>query len=340
MKGFVLAAGFGTRLSPLTQTVPKPMFPVGQVPLIGYALKLLAYHGITDVVVNLHHLGNMVRGVLGDGAAYGVQVTYSDEQPEILDTGGGLKKMASVLDDTFVAVNSDTILDIDLHAVIEAHKNAGALATMILRRDPAQGAYGQIEVDAESRIRRIVGHAKLGTAPAALTPYMFTGVHILEPRFLDYLPEGPSSVVRAGYMRALDHGEVLRGFVTDGYWVDAGTPPLYFNANRELLTGRLRVRSVQGLPQERSPGIYVHASAAVDASAKLIAPVAIAANVEVGAGAIVGPNVVLGSGSIVAAGAFVTSSVILNDVRVGAERVVEEIVGKKARIGIYERANS
>lgn len=339
MKGFVLAAGFGTRLAPLTQTVPKPMFPVGQVPLIGYALKLLAQQGITDVIVNLHHLGGVLRESLGDGSQYGVKITYSEEQPEILDTGGGLKKCASALTETFVAVNSDTILDIDLAEVLAAHRASGALATMILRKDPEQGAYGQIEVDDENRIRRIVGHAAAGdTQQRTLRPFMYTGIHVVEPRFLDYLPEGPSSVIRAGYMKALDAGEKLSAFITEAYWVDAGTPKKYFNANAEMLRGRAPSRAVQSLPPARSPGIFVDPTARVAADARLVAPVAIAAACEVGAGATVGPDVVIAPGARIAAGAVIERSIVLDGVQIGAERVVEVIAGKAGRVGIHQDA--
>lgn len=272
MKGFVLAAGFGTRLAPLTQTVPKPLFPVGHLPLIGYALRLLAHHGITDVIVNLHHLGKQLRDAVGDGSAYGVSVTYSEE-PEILGTGGGLKKMHHALDDTFVVVNSDTILDVDLTAVLEAHRRRKALATMILRRDPDQGSYGQIEIDGDGKVRRILGHMSPSDeknakeVEARITPYMFTGVHVLEPGLLEYLPEGVETcIMRYGYMKAMNNDELIQGVVTNDYWVDAGTPKRYFDANVDVLTGKARVRYAGNLPPEREPRIWVAPTAEVAAT--------------------------------------------------------------------------
>ena len=126
MKGFVLAAGFGQRLRPITESTPKPLLPVGNVPLIAYALKLLAQAGITDIIVNLHHLGRVIREALGTGEVYGVKITWSEEE-EILGTGGGLKKMHEALEgETFVVVNSDTIIDLDLKAVIATHRRKKA----------------------------------------------------------------------------------------------------------------------------------------------------------------------------------------------------------------------
>ncbi len=339
MKGFVLAAGFGTRLAPLTQTVPKPLFPVGHLPLIGYALRLLAHHGITDVIVNLHHLGKQLREAVGDGSAYGVSITYSEE-PEILGTGGGLKKMHQALDDTFVVVNSDTILDVDLGAVIAKHKERNALATMILRRDPEQANYGQIEIDGEGRVRRILGHMSPADERSAediearITPYMFTGVHVLEPGLLEYLPDGVETcVMRYGYMKAMNNDELIQGVVTNDYWVDAGTPKRYFEANRDVLTGRARIRYAGQMPPERSPGVWVAPTAEVAESAKLQAPVLVGDGARVAEGAQVGPNTVLAKGASVGREAVVENSVLLDDARAD-EQTIGQIVGKKARVPI------
>ena len=339
MKGFVLAAGFGTRLAPLTQTVPKPLFPVGHLPLIGYALRLLAHHGITDIIVNLHHLGKQLRETLGDGSAYGVAITYSEE-PEILGTGGGLKKMHQALDDTFVVVNSDTILDVDLHAVLSAHRKHQALATMILRRDPEQSSYGQIEIDGVGRVRRILGHMSptdernAKEVEARITPYMFTGVHVIEPRLLEYLPEGVETcVMRYGYMKALNNDEIIHGVVSNDYWVDAGTPRRYFDANRDVLSGRARVRYAGDLPPSPSPGIWVSPTAEIAASAKLQAPLMVGEGVRIAEGAQVGPNTVLAAGSSVERDVVVENSVLLEGVRV-EQTTRGVIVGKKGRVEV------
>ncbi len=343
MKGFVLAAGFGTRLAPLTQTVPKPLFPVGHLPLIGYALRLLAHHGITDVIVNLHHLGKQLRDAVGDGSAYGVSVTYSEE-PEILGTGGGLKKMHHALDDTFVVVNSDTILDVDLTAVLEAHRRRKALATMILRRDPDQGSYGQIEIDGDGKVRRILGHMSPSDeknakeVEARITPYMFTGVHVLEPGLLEYLPEGVETcIMRYGYMKAMNNDELIQGVVTNDYWVDAGTPKRYFDANVDVLTGKARVRYAGNLPPEREPRIWVAPTAEVAATAKLQAPVMIGDGVRIGDGAQVGPNTVLAAGSCVGRDVVIENSVVLDDARAD-EQAIGVVVGKKARVEVVKDA--
>lgn len=342
MKGFVLAAGFGQRLSPLTNTIPKPLFPVGNVPLIGYALRLLAYHGITEVIVNLHHLGKSIREALRDGAAYGVHITYSEE-PEILGTGGGLKKVHELLeDDTFVVVNSDTIIDIDLGAVIEAHRRNDALATMVLREEPGQGEYGHIEIDEAGRIRRILGHGGEGLS---LRSYMFTGVHVLEPRFLEYIPPDVSTcVVRYAYTKALNNDEPLFGFTFDGPWLDAGTPAHYFDANVAALEQRLTLRHVDPLggfvlSPRRNVAEVVRIGRDVELgdNVQLLPPVLLGDDARIGDDTTVGPYAVVGPRVHVGKDAQLSHCVLLEGARVESDaRLRRMIVGRKASIALDE----
>jgi len=268
---------------------------------------------------------------VGDGAQYGVRVTYSEEK-DILGTGGGLKRMQHVLDDTFVVVNSDTILDVDLGDVLVRHRSAKATATMCLRRDPGQAAYGQIEIDSEQRIRSIVGHNPGGDEH--LTPYMFTGVHVLEPSILEYVPPAiEADIIRTGYFKALDNGETLLGYVADGYWVDAGTPQRYFNANLDALSGAARIRYAEILPPERTSGVWVASNAEIARSATLVAPVAITDRVCVGDNATIGPNVIISPGAVIGDEVTISNAIVLDDVHVGSrETIAHDIVGKKARV--------
>src|SRR4029453_12940338 len=130
MRAMILAAGFGTRLRPLTNTVPKAIVPVAGRPLIEYGLLFLQSQVVDEVVINLHHLGEKIRAALGDGSAYGLRILYSPEDP-ILETGGGIKKAQSLLEgETFIVLNSDTIIDLDLNAVLAMHRQNQATATL------------------------------------------------------------------------------------------------------------------------------------------------------------------------------------------------------------------
>ncbi|MFQ5667070.1 MAG: NDP-sugar synthase, partial [Candidatus Binatia bacterium] len=213
----ILAAGRGSRLRPLTNAVPKPLLEVGGRPLIAFALRLLRDAGVREVVINLHHLGDQVRSCLGEGSAYGVRITYSEENP-ILDTGGAIAAARAFLaGDTFVVLNADTVMDLVLRQVIDFHQRQRAMATMVLRADVDAARYGVIEVDARQRIRRFLGHADTGASAESLTPLMYAGALIFEPRVFEYLPPGVYSITRDVYPRLLAAGEPLYGYVHTGY---------------------------------------------------------------------------------------------------------------------------
>lgn len=338
VKGFILAAGRGERLRPITDSVPKPLLPVGNLPLIGYALRLLKYNGIEDVIINLFHGGKVIREALGDGSDYGVHITYSEEE-ELLGTGGGLKRMHEQLsEETFVVVNSDALIDIDLRQAIAAHRRHGALATMVLREDPRQSEYGQIETDPSGRIRRILGHGECGDA---LKPYMFTGVHVMDPRFLDYIPpEINTCVNRYAYMKALDNDELLLGHVCSGYFADAGTKERYYEVHTDALSRRLRLAHADPLSgfahePKRDVAEVVRMGRDVELApgVDIVPPVLLGDGVRLGEGARVGPYVLLQAGVHVGRDAHVHHSVVLEGTHIDPDETVGwQLLSRKARL--------
>jgi len=342
VKAFVLAAGFGKRLSPITETVPKALLPVGNLPLIGYTLKLCAFHGITDVVINLHHLGKAIKEALGDGSAYGVEITYSEEE-EILGTGGGLKKMHDYLSDgPFVVLNSDLVFDLDLTALIQVHGSRGALATMAVREDPNQGKYGLIELDDNDTVQRIVGHSRdTDLDETTLRPFMFTGAHVLEPRFLDYIPpDVMTCVIRYGYKKALDNDESVIGFVADGYWNDAGTPSRYLQANVDALAGRCKMAHADPLEgfafaptKEVAEVVRMGEDVQLGTDVRLVPPVLLGDGARVGDHATVGPECVVSAKGTIGKEAKITESVVLEGAKVDSGAVVKKtVVGRKVAL--------
>lgn len=212
----VLAAGFGRRLRPLTDRQPKPLIRVCGRPLISYPLEVIRAAGIRDVIVNLHHRGDQIRTTLGDGSAYGVSITYLREDP-ILDTGGAIENARDLFgNERFAVLNSDTICDLDLGAMISWHERRGALATMVLRPDREAARYGLIEIDAGGRIRRFLGVP--AAVEASLTPLMFGGVHVFEPAIFDYMEPGRFGINAVTYPRLLASGCPVFGYRFGGYW--------------------------------------------------------------------------------------------------------------------------
>ncbi len=240
MRAMILAAGFGTRLQPFTNTIPKALVPVAGRPLIEYGLLFLRSHGIEEVVINLHHLGEKIRTALGDGSMYGLRITYSPEDP-LLETGGGIKNAQPFLDgDTFVVLNCDTIIDLDLNALVTRHRQTRAVATLVLRPDPEAARYGILEIDASGRIRRFLGQPTEVSEP--LSPYMFTGLQILEPRVFDFMPEvKPFSTTREMYPQMLHAGEPLYGFIHTGPWMVVDDTTGLARATQAVIAGQVRL---------------------------------------------------------------------------------------------------
>jgi len=238
VRAMILAAGEGRRLRPLTETTPKALVEVGGRPLIDYSITTLKRAGITELVVNLHWLGEQIRDYLGDGSGHGVSVEYSEEDP-LQDSGGGIAQARPLLgDDTFVTVNADTIVDVDVGRVLAFHREHAAVATMVLRKDPRMDDFGTIAIDGDGRIGRFLAHHRPALDEVAcerLDPYMYTGVQVLEPAIFEYMDASePFSLTRETYPRLLAADEPLFGYRFDGAWITVGTPDQLKSAGERL----------------------------------------------------------------------------------------------------------
>lgn len=242
MRAMVLAAGYGTRLRPATDSLPKALIPVGGRPMIEYSLRLLKCYGIREIVINLHHLGEKIADQLGDGKKLGLEIVYSREK-ELLDTGGGILQARSLLDNgTFIVINSDILIDLPLKDVVSYHREKMAIATLVLRPDALADRYGAIETAAEGRIHRFLNFELPGEVPTPLTKQMFTGVQVLEPGIFEYMEsKGPFSTTGKTYPKLLLQGEALYGFPFHGFWQDLGTMERIEEAEEKLATGEVRL---------------------------------------------------------------------------------------------------
>ena len=239
MRAMLLAAGLGTRLRPLTDAMPKCLVRLHDRPMIDYPLLMLRRYGVREVVVNVHHFADQVEEYLGDGARFGVRIVYSREET-LLDTGGGLLRVRSFLDrGAFVVVNGDVLIDLRLDEVVRFHRQRGAAATLVLRKDAAADAYGTICTDAHGNVCRFLHHEAPRVPQGKLEQYMFTGVQVLEPTVFRYMDEDevPFGITRLTYPRMLGAAERLSGFRFDGEWQDLGTPERLESADRRLRNG-------------------------------------------------------------------------------------------------------
>jgi len=243
VKAMVLAAGEGTRLRPLTNDMPKALVPVAGRPMIEYALLLLRHHGIREVIINLHHFGEQIERWLGDGHHFGLTINYSKES-ELLDTGGGLLKAKPFLqDESFIVINTDALIDLELANAIAFHKRQNAAVTLVLRPDADADRYGSIDIDSKARIRRFLTTQAPASSSGPLRKLMFSGVQILEPTVFDYMTAMPQkfSTTRETYPKMLAAGEALYGFCFEGFWQDLGTAERIKEAETKLARGEARL---------------------------------------------------------------------------------------------------
>src|SRR4051812_47226956 len=237
MQALILAGGEGTRLRPLTSTVPKPVVPLVDRPFITFMLDWLRRHGVDDVVMSCGHMADGVRGVLGDGSSIGVRLRYLEE-PRPLGTGGALKFAEDMLDERFLMLNGDTLTDFDLSAQIAAHERTGARATLALYPVEDPSAYGLVRLNADDSVREFVEKP----APDQIdTNNISAGVYVLEKSVLDILTKGePASIERDVFPELVANG--LYGHVSHGYWKDIGTPERYLEATFDILEGSVATK--------------------------------------------------------------------------------------------------
>jgi mannose-1-phosphate guanylyltransferase len=340
MRAMVLCAGFGTRLRPLTDKVPKPLVPLCGIPLLRYNFALLQGAGVSEIVINTHHLGaEMEKGALHIAQELGLSLQVSREAKHILGTGGGVKHAEQMLGkETFLLMNGDMIFDLDLRSAIDAHRKAQAVATMVLAPYPRGASYGAVEVDKDFNVRRIAGRG--APVEPGLVRMHFTGVHVLEPGLLSRLPpDGESDINRTAYVRLIHEGAKVHGFLQSGYWGDLGAPRSLLKAHLDVLEGRVPLQRFRpgadplaGV-EERSPGVRIHPSAKIDAKAVLAGPLLVLQGAQVAAGARVGPDVVLAAKVRVDRGAQVERAVVWEGAHIGpGERVVDQIAAPGVRL--------
>jgi mannose-1-phosphate guanylyltransferase len=238
-KAFILAAGEGTRLRSLTQETPKVLLPVGGVPLICHTLAWLKGQGISQAVMNLHHLGEKIKDLLRDGSRFGIEIVYSEEE-ELLGTAGGVKRMADGLEGTFVVVYGDVLTALDLKAMVESHINAGAMATIAAQEVDDGTGKGVVRLDEDGRIHSFVEKPKLGPKARCLVN---AGVYVLEPAILEYVRPGFSDFGVDVFPRLLREKVPVYGWLLrpSEYLIDIGTPEAYQQANEDMARGKVNV---------------------------------------------------------------------------------------------------
>lgn len=312
MKAVVMAGGEGTRLRPMTSSMPKPLLPVVNKPIMEHVLNLLKRHGFTETVVTVQFLASLVRNYFGDGEDLGMTLVYATEERP-LGTAGSVKNAEQELrDGTFLVISGDALTDIDLTDLVRFHREKSALVTVCLKRVPDPLEFGITIIDDDGRVERFLEKPTWGQV---FSDTVNTGIYVMEPAVFDHVAAG-EVVDWSGdvFPALLKEGSPIYGYVADGYWEDVGTHDSYLKAQADVLTGNVDV-VVDGF--ELSPGVWVGEGAEVDPDAALSGPLFIGDYAKVEMGAELREHTVVGSNVVVRSGAFLHRAVIHDNVFIG-----------------------
>jgi mannose-1-phosphate guanylyltransferase len=303
MRAVVLVGGFGTRLRPLTNTTPKPLLPVGHRPILAWVLDNLARAGITEAVLSLGFRPDAFAAVYPDDRCGDVRLVYAVE-PEPLDTAGAIRFAAESagVDDTFVVVNGDVLTDLDVAALVRFHAESGAEGTIHLTPVNDPSSFGVVPTDENGLVLAFIEKPVFGEAPTNL---INGGTYVLEPTVLERIGSGQKVSIERSTFPAMVADRVLYAMATHDYWLDAGQPQQYLDANLDLLDGRRPAATIAAV----APSAVVDPASTVERS-------------------------MIGAGARVCRGACVRDSVLLPGVSIGDDATVtRSLLGKDAVIG-------
>lgn len=314
MRAVLMAGGSGTRLRPLTCDLPKPMVPILNRPIAEHIINLLRRHNITEVIATLHYLPDVMRDYFQDGSDFGVEMTYSVEEEQPLGTAGCVKNIAELLDDTFLVISGDSITDFDLQAAIAFHKEKQSKATLILTRVQNPIEFGVVITNKDGKICRFL---EKPSTSEIFSDTVNTGIYILEPEVLDYLPEGEEcDFSKDLFPLLLEKEEPMYGYIAEGYWCDVGHLDAYREAQYDGLHQKVKLDFAY---PERSLSVWVGTNTYIDPTARVESPVVIGNNCRIGPGAIVEGGTVIGDNVTIGAGADLKRPIIWNGAMIGDE---------------------
>ena len=316
-----LAAGKGTRLFPLTGEIPKPLAPVVDTPIISHIFGLLAKHGIDEVHVNVHYLADALLEAYGEESKVNGMKVFLNREDELLGTAGGVKRLAGHFDDTFVVVSGDALTDVDVGELVRFHREKEALATIALRRVYDTSEFGVVDINGDSEI---LGFQEKPDPKEAISTLANTGIYVLEPRALDYIPENTSfDFARDVFPMFLANGERFVGYQGDFYWSDIGTLEAYRQAQYDVLSGRVGVE-IPG--EKRGESLWVGEDAQIHPAANIEGSVLVGRDAVVGRGVTLSGDVTVGTDCWVRPNATVKRSILLPGSTVGDGAYLEDCI--------------
>jgi mannose-1-phosphate guanylyltransferase/phosphomannomutase len=287
MKAVVMAGGEGSRLRPLTIGRPKPMVPMVSNPVVYHILELLKRNGITEVILTLHFMPDVIQSYFGDGSSMGMKIHYAIEETP-LGTAGSVKNAQEHLDEPFLIISGDAVTDIDLQKIIDFHQEKGAEATITLYRVPNPLEYGVIITDQEGKITQFLEKPSWGEV---ISDTVNTGIYIIDPAVLDLIEEGqPTDWSKDVFPQLLDSKRPLYGYVAEGYWTDVGDVAEYMRASGDMLYHRVETEE---LGRHIGGDIWCGEDVEIAPDAQLYGPIYLGNEVKIKGGVVIhGPSVV------------------------------------------------
>ncbi len=321
MRAMILAAGVGSRLDPLTRNLPKPLVPIVNRPVMEHIIELLRKHGFTEIMVNLHYLGDQIERHFGDGERLGVKIFWSRED-QLWGDAGSVKRVEEFFhDETFIVVGGDDLADIDLTSLVKTHRDNKALSTIALSLVDDPSEYGIVLTNEEGRITRFVEKPK---GEVIFSNQANTGVYVFEPEIFDLIPKNTFYLFgKQFFPLMLEQKRPLYGHLTSSYWKDVGNLEIYRQTHIDALAGKVSIKFPMA---EARKYVWIGKNTQIDPSAEIGYPVAIGDDCRVDAGAKVLENTVIGNGCAVERGVVVKESILWDGAIVQRDTWLERCV--------------
>ncbi|MFC1951248.1 sugar phosphate nucleotidyltransferase [Chloroflexota bacterium] len=333
VKAVILVGGEGTRLRPLTSSVPKPMVLVLNKPFLEHVFKHLHDHDIRDIVLALCYLPDNIQSYFGDGSNFGINLTYVVEDFP-LGTAGAVKNVADHIDSTFLVLNGDVYTDLDITSMVALHKDRGAVATIALTPVEDPSAYGVVDTDSNGRVKSFIEKPKREEAPSNM---INAGTYVLEPDVLRHVePQTFCMFENFLFPLLLDTGEPVYAYPSDAYWIDIGTPEKYASLNQHLLTGECGIDDSCSIhPDAKISGtVQFGKNCVVESNVTIDGPTVIGDGCVIKRGAVI-KRAIIWPGTIIDEGAIIENSIVGDGCNVGANACVVDgvVLGGKVVVG-------
>ncbi len=337
MKAMILAAGKGTRVQPITYTIPKPLIPILHKPVMEFLVDLLKQHDFTEIMVNVSHLAKEIESYFHDGQRFGVQIAYSFEgtiredgelEGQAMGSAGGMRRIQDFypfFDDTFVVLCGDALIDLDLTAAVKWHREKGSLATIVTKSVPREevSSYGVVVTDEDGKVKAF---QEKPTVEEALSTNINTGIYIFEPEVLNYIPSGQEYDIGGDlFPKLVEMGAPFYAIPMDFQWVDIGKVPDYWQAIRSVLMGEVKNVPIPGT--EVLPGVFTGINVAVNwDKVDITGPVYIGGMTKIEDGAKITGPAMIGRNCHICSGAHIDNSVVFEYSRIADIELTDKLV--------------